>query len=114
MPSSKGREYPELCRVFSSRIIPLLQEYFYEDWEKIQLVLGDHYKQLKNGEKDTTSFEDDVNRTRFIQSKTCSVQACLSTTGFDHEDYEDRVTYRVNPELNGCNIDAGAFIKIYR
>jgi|GEM_PF-2668273 len=27
--------------------------------------------------------------------------------------YEDRVTYRVNPELNGCTIDAEAFIKIY-
>lgn len=104
-------QYPALCGIFSTKIIPLLQEYFYEDWEKIQLVLGDHYKQLKAGEKDTSSFDDEINKTRFIQSRLFSEKAVL---GFDHEDYEDRVTYSVNPELNGCCIDAEAFIKIYR
>jgi 5-methylcytosine-specific restriction protein B len=109
----EDEQYPALCGIFSTKIIPLLQEYFYEDWEKIQLVLGDHYKQLKGGEKDTASFEDTINKTRFIQSKTCSVQACLNTTGFDHEDYEDRVTYRVNPALNDADIESDAFIKLY-
>jgi 5-methylcytosine-specific restriction protein B len=35
------QNYADLERVFINQIIPLLQEYFYNDWEKIQLVLGD-------------------------------------------------------------------------
>ena len=33
-----------LGRIFEKSIIPLLQEYFYEDYHKIQLVLGDNAK----------------------------------------------------------------------
>jgi 5-methylcytosine-specific restriction enzyme B len=33
-----------LARVFQSRIIPLLQEYFFDDWARIALVLNDHRK----------------------------------------------------------------------
>jgi 5-methylcytosine-specific restriction protein B len=34
----------ELSSIFRNKIIPLLQEYFYDDWEKIRLVLGDNQK----------------------------------------------------------------------
>ena len=34
----------EMERIFSGSILPLLEEYFFEDWEKIRLVLGDHRK----------------------------------------------------------------------
>lgn len=33
-----------LAQVFSTRILPLLEEYFFEDWQKIRLVLGDNQK----------------------------------------------------------------------
>ena len=46
----------ELDNIFRNKIIPLLQEYFYDDWEKIRLVLGDNQKEetfqfvkIKNG-----------------------------------------------------------------
>jgi len=33
-----------LANIFRFKIIPLLQEYFYDDYEKIQLILGDNQK----------------------------------------------------------------------
>lgn len=33
-----------LQQVFSNRILPLLEEYFFEDWQKIRLVLADNQK----------------------------------------------------------------------
>ena len=34
--------------IFKDDIIPLLQEYFYDDYEKIRLVLGDNMKPERN------------------------------------------------------------------
>lgn len=36
--------FEELKSVFKNKIIPLLEEYFFEDWNKIRLVLGDNQK----------------------------------------------------------------------
>jgi hypothetical protein len=35
-------DWDSLCNTFRNKIIPLLQEYFYNDWEKIALVFGDN------------------------------------------------------------------------
>ena len=39
--------FNELQSAFQNKIIPLLEEYFYEDWSKIRLVLGDNQKSKK-------------------------------------------------------------------
>lgn len=33
-----------LAEIFRNQILPLLEEYFFEDWCKIRLVLGDNQK----------------------------------------------------------------------
>lgn len=38
----------KLCAVFRNKILPLLQEYFFNDFQKIQLVLGDNAEWKKD------------------------------------------------------------------
>jgi hypothetical protein len=44
----KVETWDDLCLVFRDEIIPLLKEYFYADWEKISLVLGDNVSRNKS------------------------------------------------------------------
>lgn len=43
MDLNAGSSLDELNAVMRNKIIPLLQEYFYDDWEKIKLVLNDGF-----------------------------------------------------------------------
>lgn len=40
--------FNKLKSVFENKILPLLEEYFFEDWHKIRLVLGDNQKTKQN------------------------------------------------------------------
>ena len=44
MPLKLNPTIETLAKIFTNHIVPLLQEYFYEDYEKIRLVLGDNKK----------------------------------------------------------------------
>ena len=44
MPLAKDNSMEKLAEIFKNKVIPLLQEYFYEDYEKIRLVLADNQK----------------------------------------------------------------------
>lgn len=39
-----GKRVEKLSEIFKKSVIPLLQEYFYEDYDKIRMVLGDNAK----------------------------------------------------------------------
>lgn len=52
-----------LQQVFSTRILPLLEEYFFEDWQKIRLVLADNQKpEAAQFVRESTDHEDDLVR----------------------------------------------------
>ena len=48
MPLKDDSSLERLEGIFRNQILPLLQEYFFEDWERIQWVLNDHRKPLAN------------------------------------------------------------------
>ncbi len=52
-----------LQQVFSTRILPLLEEYFFEDWQKIRLVLADNQKPAAaQFVRESADHEDDLTR----------------------------------------------------
>jgi 5-methylcytosine-specific restriction protein B len=44
LPLQADRTLAKLEAIFRHQILPLLQEYFFEDWQRIQWVLNDHRK----------------------------------------------------------------------
>jgi 5-methylcytosine-specific restriction protein B len=44
MPLKDNGTLDNLAFIFRQQILPLLQEYFFEDWERIRMVLNDHRK----------------------------------------------------------------------
>lgn len=46
----QGSTVSVLAEIFKKSVVPLLQEYFYEDYEKIRLVLGDSAKKDKDAQ----------------------------------------------------------------
>jgi 5-methylcytosine-specific restriction protein B len=89
LPLKADQSIENLATIFENTIIPLLQEYFYDDYEKIQLVLGDNQK------------PDDS--TRFVIKKTDAVKL------FGNADIDFPEYYEINCAAFK-RIDAYAFL----
>ncbi len=89
LPLKSDPTLEHLAVIFENTIVPLLQEYFYDDYEKIQLVLGDNQK------------PDDS--TRFIVRKNDAVKL------FGNADIDFPEYYEINGEAFK-RIDAYAFL----
>ncbi len=59
---------PELRNAFKNKILPLLEEYFYDDFKKIRLVLNDTDKFYKKKEVKLGEFEKTIYRKQTIDS----------------------------------------------
>ena len=90
------RTFDELKSVMLRHVVPLLQEFFYSDWRRIQLVLADI------GANDTPSPHQIIKSNLLDESKVL---------GFDDKDARSRIDYTVVDE---SNLVPESIIKIYQ
>ncbi len=94
MSLKSDTDIEELALIFKNKILPLLQEYFYDDWEKIRLVLGDNQK------------NEDL---QFVKIK--KNMATKELFGSKIDDIDDKVLYEISDQETFKNPQS--YIKIY-
>ena len=100
------QSHADLCCAFRDRIIPLLQEYFFNDWAKIQLILGDN-----------SAWGKDPNQRLIWTKKKYTVSGSSALFGETPDSLDEIVTYEINPHLQRGDyeqVPVEAFIRIYQ
>ena len=93
------QRFDALASTFRQRIVPLLEEYFFEDWRKIRLVLGDNQK------TDVAS--------QFVGESNAHEQELTVLFGNDHglDSYATKRRYSLR---EGAFANPAAYIGIYQ
>ncbi|WP_271424017.1 AAA family ATPase [Aequorivita sinensis] len=81
-----------LALIFKNEIIPLLTEYFYGDFEKIQLVLGDNKDWKSKGDSKFFSIKPSQQKALFGKEEAV-------------EGYDEKIMFELNDDLLGLNKD---------
>lgn len=99
------RSLDGLRAVFADRILPLLQEYFYGQWDKVALALG--YPIKADGTPKEVRGTEHANGT-FLTTQRLDEKTVL---GFDHDEYIDQVAWDVHPAFRPRGKAADAWLK---
>lgn len=91
--------FEALKSVFKNKIIPLLEEYFFEDWNKIRLVLGDNQK---------------VERLQFVREEKQSFDSLFGINHNLNNYQQEEKSYTLLPFDNDVWNKPEAYIGIYK
>lgn len=95
----------ELQSAFKRKVIPLLQEYFYDDWSKIRLVLGDNQKLDKQGSA--------VGELQFIHKKNFEYDKLFGSSDESDNFASDEYRYELADDKHEVWGNGLAYIAIY-
>ncbi|AEH32915.1 McrB family protein [Vibrio anguillarum] len=94
-----------LALAFKNKIIPLLQEYFHDDWSKIALVLGDNQK-LDNAGKEVTDYQ-------FVTQQTIDYSSLFGARYEPDNFGADEYRFKLADENHSVWNRALAYVAIY-
>ncbi|MDP1917109.1 MAG: AAA family ATPase [Myxococcales bacterium] len=99
------RSLADLRAVFADRILPLLQEYFFGQWDKVALALG--YPIKPDGAPKELRDASHAQGTFLIAQKLDE----KSVLGFDHDEYVDQVAWEIHPNFRPRGKAEDAWLK---